>query len=387
MNRARARAWGARAGRERLTPAVSLYLDLVRLGAALVVLLSHFAYSRFTAGEFLIFRRFGSDAVILFFVLSGYVIAHVTTEREKGLADYALSRLARLYSVALPALLVTVLLDHIGKILDPGLYTGWWYKDDGSLSRFLANAFFLNELWFQSIRPFSNGPYWSLGYEFWYYALFGAAYFLTGRIRILLVAAIALVVGPKILLLLPVWLLGVWTYRYNRWHTVAPSRAWAMFFFPIAVYAAIKGTSIDQDLRALTMDWLGQDFVRHELRWSDEFAISYLYALLVAMNFIAVHSLSKIFGRWLLPLARPIRYLAGLTFSIYLFHYPLLQFFSACYGREASDPTRQILLLASTLVTIVVLGAFTERKKHVAKALLSPLVLRAANALGMRVGY
>ncbi len=369
-----------------MSPAVSLYLDLVRLWAAVAVLLSHFAYSRFTAGEYLIFRRFGSDAVILFFVLSGYVIAHVTAERERGLADYTLSRLARLYSVALPALCVTVVLDHIGQALDPGLYDGWWYEDDRPLWRFLANSFFLNELWLYSIRPFSNGPYWSLGYEFWYYAIFGAAHFLTGRVRIVLVAVIVVVVGPKVLLLFPVWLVGGWTYRYNRRRTLTPALAWAFFALPILVYAGIKWTGLDQDLRALTMDLLGKDFVRAKLHWSDEFAISYLYAVLIAMNFIAVHSLSAVFERGLRPMARPIRSLAGLTFSIYLFHYPLLQFFSACYGREVSDTPSQVLLLVSTLVAIAALGAVTERKKHVARAWLSPLVRKATQVLETRTG-
>ncbi len=370
-----------------MTPAVSLYLDLVRLGAAVAVLLSHFAYVRFTAGEYLIFRRFGSDAVILFFVLSGYVIAYVTAERERGLADYALARLARLYSVALPALFVTVVLDHLGQALDPSLYDGWWYKYDAPVSRFLANALFVNELWFHSIRPFSNGPYWSLGYEIWYYALFGAAHFLTGRARTLIIVSILAVVGPKVLVLLPVWLLGVWAYRYSQRQTVRPSVAWALFLVPIAVYAGIKWAGLDKAVRALTMEGLGKDFVRAKLRWSDEFAISYVYAMLIAMNFIAVHSLSPIFWRCLKPMARPIRYLAGFTFSIYLFHYPLLQFFSACYGRDASDPTRQILLLISTGLAIGVLGSLTEKKKHVARTLLSQVARKAANALRPHFGH
>jgi peptidoglycan/LPS O-acetylase OafA/YrhL len=369
-----------------LAPAVSLYLDLVRLGAAVVVLLSHFAYTRFTAGEYLVFRRFGSDAVILFFVLSGYVIAYVTAERERGPGDYAVSRLARLYSVALPALCLTVAADQIGRVLDPSLYAGWWYKDQHPVWRFLVNAVFANELWFQSMRPFSNGPYWSLGYEFWYYALFGVWHFTTGRRRTVLITLLAAVIGPKVLLLLPVWLTGVWTYRYNRYRVLGPRLAWAFFFFPILAYAAIKYTGIDREMRSLTMALLGKHFVRSGLRWSDEFAISYVYAVLVAMNFMAVNSLSSVFERWLRPIARPIRYCAGLTFSIYLFHYPLLLFFSACYGREASGTVDQVLLLASTLIAIALLGAVTERKKEVARAWLSPLVRKAAGALAPRGG-
>jgi peptidoglycan/LPS O-acetylase OafA/YrhL len=46
----------------------------------------------------------GLPAVIVFFVLSGFVIAFVTDGRDRTLAGYALNRLSRLWSVALPAL-------------------------------------------------------------------------------------------------------------------------------------------------------------------------------------------------------------------------------------------------------------------------------------------
>ena len=53
---------------------------------------------------------------------------------------------------------------------------------------FLAAATFTNEIWFSSIRPFSNGPFWSLGYEAWYYAIFGVWTFTRGRRRLVMSA-------------------------------------------------------------------------------------------------------------------------------------------------------------------------------------------------------
>jgi peptidoglycan/LPS O-acetylase OafA/YrhL len=76
-----------------MTAVLSLYLDLVRLLATLTVLLSHFAYTRISGGDYLIFRRFGADVVIVFFV-PGYVIAYVTEERERSAMDYAVNRFA-----------------------------------------------------------------------------------------------------------------------------------------------------------------------------------------------------------------------------------------------------------------------------------------------------
>jgi peptidoglycan/LPS O-acetylase OafA/YrhL len=59
--------------------------------------------------------------VDVFFVLSGFVIAFVTTERESDGRSFAIARLARVYSVALPALVVTFVLDAIGRSIKPCL--------------------------------------------------------------------------------------------------------------------------------------------------------------------------------------------------------------------------------------------------------------------------
>ncbi len=87
-----------------LTPAFSLYLDLVRVLSAAAVVAAHFAYTGAVApGAWGVASEMGREAVIVFFVLSGFVIAASTSQRRPDGRAYALSRLARLYSVALPA--------------------------------------------------------------------------------------------------------------------------------------------------------------------------------------------------------------------------------------------------------------------------------------------
>lgn len=344
-----------------------------------MVLLSHFAYTRITGGGYLFIREYtlGSDAVMLFFVLSGYVIAHVSTERDRTVTEYAVNRLARLYSVAFPALVLGILFDLVGRQLEPALYDGWWYEDNQPVWRFFCNLFFVNELWFCSVRPFSNGPYWSLGYEFWYYALYGAAFYFGGRLRVALIALIILISGPKIMLSFPIWLMGVWTYRFNQRKTVSASVGWLCFLSSILVYISMKGMGVDVLARDFTMDMLGEDFVRHRLRSSDEFLISYLYGLFVSMNFIGANAIAPALRQLLLHFEKPIRYCAGLTFSIYLLHYPLLHLFRAVYGDDVTDPTLHVLILVSTLGTIVLVGGITERKKHLAKQIILAFAPRA----------
>lgn len=80
-----------------MSASLSLYLDLIRFAAACAVLTSHLTILPFAEG--LIWWRlapFGEVAVTVFFVLSGYVIAHVTQSRESSLQTYAVARIARL---------------------------------------------------------------------------------------------------------------------------------------------------------------------------------------------------------------------------------------------------------------------------------------------------
>ena len=149
-----------------MTPALSVYLDALRFTAAMVVFLAHASYARLTGGVLPGFGLLADDAVMAFFVLSGFVIAW-TAEKKKhaGLGEYASARLARLYSVAIPALLLTVVVDPIGLRFAPEIYPPNVYEGDVPLLRLGAALIFCNELWFATIRPFSNGPFWSLGYE------------------------------------------------------------------------------------------------------------------------------------------------------------------------------------------------------------------------------
>ena len=94
--------------------ATSLYLDLIRPAAAFIVLLSHASFRALTGGQLRVMASTGVQAVDVFFVLSGFVIAHVCAARESNVRSYIVSRAARIYSVAIPALILTAVVDFIG---------------------------------------------------------------------------------------------------------------------------------------------------------------------------------------------------------------------------------------------------------------------------------
>ena len=129
----------------------SVYLDLVRFFAALLVYIYH-SNNTFVIKSGLPLSNYGHDSVIVFFVLSGFVIAFVTATKETTWQSYCASRIARVFSVALPAILLTLVLDTFGRGFNPGLYAEYPY--DQFLLRIGASLLMLNEVWFISITSF-----------------------------------------------------------------------------------------------------------------------------------------------------------------------------------------------------------------------------------------
>lgn len=350
---------------------LSIYLDALRFGAALVVFLAHASYVRLTGGVLPEFGLLADDAVMAFFVLSGFVIAFTAENKDRNLDDYARARLARLYSVAAPALLLTIITDQIGILIAPAMYQEPWYQDSFPVLRLVSALMLTHEIWFASIRPFSNGPYWSIGYEFWYYALFGCWFYLSGMKRWLACGATALLIGPKILLLFPVWALGVVVYRIKD--HVGPTAGLSLFFGSLIAYALFKyidGRRYAWHINAL----LPSDL---DLRWSVDFAAKYVVGFLVACNVLGFAAMRQ---PSLAPIARPIRWLAGMTFSLYLFHYPLLHFFSAILPEEVPAVWRAIAIMGGALVAVAALAPFTEHKKAFARQIIDKLRLSPAPA-------
>jgi peptidoglycan/LPS O-acetylase OafA/YrhL len=150
----------------------------------------------------------GTQAVVVFFALSGFVIAFVADGREKTLVEYALRRAARGWSVAIPAILLAGIITFAVGASEISVAAPPATSLADLLGRSMTNLLFLGQLWILDIQSPLNAPFWSLNYEVWYYALFGAWTYLRGRRRVIALSALSVISGPKILLMLPCWLAG-----------------------------------------------------------------------------------------------------------------------------------------------------------------------------------
>jgi peptidoglycan/LPS O-acetylase OafA/YrhL len=335
-----------------MTTALSLYLDALRFTAAVFVFVGHYSAQRHSGGLFWQAFSHGRTAVLVFFVLSGFVIAWITETKERTLEEYALSRAARLYSVILPVFLIMAALDALGSAIDPRLYElEWRLSTVHPLVGYALSVVFLGQSWTLDVAPRSDLPFWSLNCEAWYYVLFAAAIFLRGRRRMAALIVAALLAGPKILLLFPVWLMGAAAWR---WRSALPPISGIPLTFG-AVVVLVGFESLDGRLL----------FEHMHMPYA---AYDYVVGALVAIFIVGLANTS-------LPMpgatvARLVRYLAGTTFGLYLLHNPLLIFFGTVIPGSPERLVRRILLFGLTLGGSILIAHLIERRKEAFKRAL-----------------
>jgi peptidoglycan/LPS O-acetylase OafA/YrhL len=303
-----------------VSPGISLYLDIVRFCAAMAVFVGHASGQLFTGGLLWQVAPYQRSAAIVFFVLSGFVISLVLSSRERDLFTYARQRIARLYSVVIPALVLTIVCDAIGLMMNPDFYYKgpWGYPSDNQILRYVLSFFFLNHTWLApDMSPGINGPFWSLCYEASYYTFIGLIFFSSGVFRVVSVVCLALVAGPSIVALLPVWGLGFLLHRYGTQHRMP--RAAGL----VAVVSGFGMLALTPLVRARFPTF------PFGLAISNCEPGDYVDALAFALQLYGAMSWHDSLARALRPHTGVIRYLGSLTFALYLFHRPLIQLFAA----------------------------------------------------------
>ncbi|MDB5012656.1 MAG: hypothetical protein JWQ25_858 [Daejeonella sp.] len=331
----------------------SVFLDALRLAASLTVLYIHGSDLWFPskihdpskAGNTAHF------AVVVFFVLSGFVIAYTTKKSNRGATQYLFARLSRLCSVVIPALLVAAVAEELIAYYASDL-TGTILRGT-SWPRYLISATFLNELWFFSAAPPINLPLWSLSFEFWYYVIFGFWFYKGSGIKGLLILVLAcLIAGPKILLLMPVWIMGCLAYNYH-FFKIKPVTAWFIIGCILLVVV----------LTAIVLPPIPFGIGNVPLYYASQFITDWIIG-----SFIAA-------ALWILPLqkafviekrfVKSFRMIADLTFPIYVLHYPLLVLFRTLVGFRENDTLQLWEAIISVLILSGLLGVVFQSQRYV----------------------
>lgn len=343
-----------------LTPALSAYLDFLRFFAALAVLLGHLTQDGFALG-WIPLSHLSHEAVVVFFFMSGYIIAVSTQAKAAaGGREYLVARVSRIYSVALPAVVFSVLLAEGVEAWTPSLTDDIASYRPFSWLDIASSLLFLNQSWNWDLGLTLNGPYWSLCYEVWYYVLFGVYFFVKGPWRWFWLLLAAVLAGPAILVLFPIWVLGAWLALHpNR---LAPPKPWLAALVWLVVPLLIWCLRVS-DLDHAIKDWF------HErvpgfwmLNASQRLFTDYAIALMLAAHLWAWSGLPTwVHAIWLRS-APWWTALAGFSFTLYLFHRPATTFAAKLMGSATHSVVLSLLVAALSLLACWLIAWGTERQ-------------------------
>lgn len=335
-----------------IDPALSVYFDLMRFFAAIIVVLNHY-------GVMLSLDRKttfpGSDAVIVFFVLSGYVIAYVSDRKHLTAHRYIFDRLSRFWSVAVPSTILAIIIgflvecqkNNFNYIIIKKIFFGSF-----------LNLLFLGESWHQTFSPY-NFPYWSINYEFWYYIIFGIWIFMKGNYRIPVVTFACILAGPSIMTFMPIWLTGSFLYKYRKKISIGNALSLLLFIGTIFGYWIIY----HYKLNVYSRIWLknisyGESY---HLGPSTSIFSAYPLAVIVSLNFIAVQNL-HFAKKQIIKLKKIAQKISSYTLTIYLFHMPLFYLFYS-FGIGNNDVSGKVFLCVLSTVSVLIIAPRTEHRR------------------------
>ncbi|MDB5119525.1 MAG: putative acyltransferase [Sphingobacteriales bacterium] len=354
------------------------WLDLLRGMAALLVCLGHLRLICFAElpaensslpGKILFFLTgFGHESVIIFFVLSGFLIIksiHESVWKQKWtFFGYINNRMTRLWVVLIPALILGVVWDKVGLhyYSNSLAYTnniryfngGPLIQDRISVSIFFENVFFLHSI-YQNVLG-SNSPLWSLSCEFWYYIIFPLLYFSISsqynlRSRILffcLGLTFFSILNIDTQLYAITWLCGGLSYLIYRssFQTLFVKKYFLIFISVVFFITLIM-------LR----------FKKNPLIFNDYFLALVLSLLIPALTLLRMDNER---------LKRGAIFISNISFTLYVVHQPIFVFITSLMNFQSKQFTvgyvfNYILILTITFLYAILVWYIFERNTHKVK--------------------
>jgi peptidoglycan/LPS O-acetylase OafA/YrhL len=273
-------------------------LDGLRGVAALLVVGAHIGFIFPMTARHLV--TMGDEAVGLFFALSGFLMAHLYGSRpvtRENVMDFLVSRFARIYPVYLAAVVFVAMLSSMQNL--------------DFVQPIMGGADFVRHVFLLG----SSGVFWSIPPEIQFYLLFPVLWLClaqpqrySGLIVGLTVVAVAdglvELPGPGIMLVskLPYFLFGALAgMMHSYWNSWIPSALTGIFtLFLLAVF--------------FTYRHIVSGFSPEFWGLQSAVAAAVIVGLVARQPPIAAHVLA----------AAPIRFLGRISFSLYLFHVPIM---------------------------------------------------------------
>lgn len=276
-----------------------------------------------------VYTAFYHEAVIVFFVLSGFLIAGPNVDRVRlklfRPKSYAIDRLTRIYVTAIPAMLLTLAADAIGSrwLAWTGFYDGTnrlfgeragVYHGAG-IGDLAGNLAMLQPVHVPVLG--TNFPLWSLSFEVWFYVWFGvlAWRFQSSRhfrplALLLATLALALFHWMAIFFVL-IWCFGALAYQWRGWPN-SMGLAFAAFAISLLLSVALKFSAFNGAIPLKPTDLpVGLSF-------------AWILALMKRRSYRVLNATEKFNDA-----------LSNFSYSLYVTHYPVILCLVAVFAEVA----------------------------------------------------
>ncbi|NKM45280.1 acyltransferase family protein [Rhizobium leguminosarum bv. viciae] len=299
-------------------------LDGLRGVAALLVVGAHIGLIFPITAPHLV--TMGDEAVGLFFALSGFLMAHLYGSRpvtKENVLDFLVSRFARIYPVYLVAVVLVAMLSSM-----PNLD---FVQPIAGVTDFLRHVFLLG----------SSGVFWSIPPEIQFYLLFPVLWLclaqpqrysgmIVGLTVVVVVDGLVELPGPGIVLVskLPYFLFGalagIMHSHWNRW--IPSALIGILTLFLVAVFFTYRHI----------LPGFSPEF------WSLQSAVAaaVIVGLVARQPPIAADVLA----------AAPVRFLGKISFSLYLFHVPIMFLARLTFDALMPEPALIVVTLCIAVV-------------------------------------
>jgi len=334
----------------------SIILDFIRGVSAQVVVIGH-GISFFGIFTFLHEPNFPwmqNIAVLIFFLLSGFLISYSTIRKTSSnnysFSYYFADRFSRIYTAFVPAIIFVLIIDLISQGINSEIYN---YNNAFNLKTFIGNVFMFQDYPVFQILSYkltsfgSARPFWTLAIEWWIYLSFGYL--------LLVISKKNKITLPNLIVFGFFSIVPVYSLIMGRGNGLTTYWIFGLIVYIISTLNVL--VNVNKNVKVLfLLVFSGLGLFRAYFKME---AYDPIFAFLLAISLWIIIDLykDKKFSNTAIKI---IRYNASISYTLYLIHYSILSFIKTYFGNSANPYLLFTIGFIAANVISILIGRYTE---------------------------